>query len=88
MNINLRNASILKAEREQQFSQREKTSFEHAMKRAVDRIEEAHASGGTSFSDLTYPDSVVKALEQAGYKVKLFPACGMGDMDSHEVSWG
>ncbi len=36
---------------------------------------------------LPLPPDVVKMLEEAGYTVKFYRAMGMGDMDSHRITW-
>ena len=40
-----------------------------------------------SLTVLSLHPEVVRMLERAGYKVKFNRACGMGDMDSHTITW-
>lgn len=83
----LRPASELTAEREAKKAARQTKDFSKYLADAVRLIEEAHRKGQHSVCSLTFPDAIVKELRANGYRVKYRPACGMGDVDSHEISW-
>lgn len=83
----LRPAADLQAERQARLDKRRNAGHEAALRTAIEKIEEAQRGGQTSATYLTFPDSVVKALREAGYRVTYSKACGMGDMDSHTISW-
>jgi len=85
--MNLRPATELKAENIRRSQQFESRSHEIGMQRAINEIEDAHKAGKSEVFCLTFADSVVHELRTNGYTVKHYPAAGMGDMDSHLISW-
>ncbi len=83
----MKTANELRNARVKKETLRKQSSFEIGMKRAEKAIEKANSEGKTSCFELTFPEDVIKALRKLGYEVIYYPACGCGDMDSHEIKW-
>jgi hypothetical protein len=83
----LRPAADLKAEQESRVKEKKDHDHERAMAKVIVEINKAHNDNQKSITSMAVTASVKAALEAAGYTVKHFPACGMGDMESDEISW-
>ncbi len=85
--IKLPKAADLTAARKAEESWRKAGSYDRAIKAVAEKIEEAHRLGKNSVTVLTVSQDVIDSLRRNGFSVKYLPACGMGDMDSHTITW-
>ena len=83
----LRSASAVRTEQVKRRRSSKTESADREMARAIEAIDKAQSEGKSSAWTLSIPDGVVRKLKYKGYKVTFHRACGMGDMDSHEISW-
>ena len=83
----LRPAAELAAERASRYLTGAEKNKRESLDEIARKIETAHRRGFCTVCVLTLPSDVVDELKTAGYNVKLDKAAGMGDVDTHIVSW-
>ncbi len=80
-------ASKLTAERKRKLDTSKADRLDREVKEIAEKIEEAHRHGKNSVWILSATEDAVASLKRNGFKVIFHNACGMFDMDSHEISW-
>lgn len=83
----LRPAAELRDERARRRTRVTTDTHERALSQVIELIDKAHSKNETSVTYLTFPESVVDALRNAGYRVRFYRASNFGDVDTHEISW-
>lgn len=78
-------AEQLRAGVDDENDQRERQRHTRGMENIKKAIQENRRKG--SVNVLSLRSSVVEQLEKEGFGVKFHRAAGMGDMDTHTVSW-
>lgn len=81
----LKSASEVRNEINAEKKAREDAAFKRCMENVVNAIEQHKRTGHVTLQSL--PAEITQILVDNGYDVKYHPACGMGDVDSHTISW-